>query len=279
MPHSAVGTYLGWASRLFSTARLPNGQYTPYAAASVHLWMPKEWGVRPKQHYSAWKRCWASSAGFLNLNGVAAETAGGATPNHGEPYTAWQEFCHARAITDLLVARGIAPVRARSATDLTASIYLHREAVRWGAPFTECDSFRFDNSNTMALVNQPPPPQEDWFDMATEAQLEQVVKRVVDGRLDNIQTWVSYLIHTQGQQRRFFRAPHPDPPHGMALFVIVEHPQPAPPYGVVATYHHIGQPATFLMIGGMPFEINAPTYTVAQRDLMVRGQPWPQVWS
>lgn len=169
IPHSAVGYYAGWAGRLFSTARNPDGRYTDYAAASVHLWFPQKRTEKPKQHYSIWASCWASGSRYPNTNGVAAENEGGHTPVN-EPLTDWQVECNARAIRELSALQGWQPHRPASLTDLTATLYEHRECVRWGSDPTSCPSGRIPWTRLIAgsLPMVPPtpvPPAQEEGDM------------------------------------------------------------------------------------------------------------------
>lgn len=141
IPHSAVGYYGGWSSRLFSTARKADGRYTDYAAASVQLWFPQKRTEKPKQHYSIFKSCWASGSRYPNTHGVAAENEGGYEPVD-EPLTDWQVECNVRAIRELSALRGWVISRPISPTDLTATLYEHRECGRWGSAATSCPSGR-----------------------------------------------------------------------------------------------------------------------------------------
>lgn len=164
LPHSAVGYYAGWASRLFSQERLANGRYTAYAAASVHLWMPQLPSEQPTQHYSIFSSCWASGSVYPNTNGIAAETAGGPPGNETEAYTPWQEECHARAICELADFKGWEPRRVQGEGDMAATIRLHRECKEFGSDPTACDSGRFDASGTMARVQALQEGDMAWTD-------------------------------------------------------------------------------------------------------------------
>ena len=145
IPHSAVGYYQGWKGRLFSTDRLPNGNYTPYAAASVTGWFFQEAGRRPVQHYPLTASCWASGTRELNTRGNAFENAGGPASNPSEPLTKWQEDCNLRAIKEIGEWKG-RPVsywiRPSQIGDLKATLYEHRESVWFGGLPTACPSGR-----------------------------------------------------------------------------------------------------------------------------------------
>lgn len=146
IPHSAVGYYPGWASRLFSTARHSNGQYTGYAAASVHLWIPQSANEKVKQHFSVFKSCWGSGSAYPNCNGVAAENAGGPPGNENEALTSYQVDMNARAIHDLAEFSSWTPRRPIDEFDITATLYEHRECKRWGSDPTACPSERMSRS-------------------------------------------------------------------------------------------------------------------------------------
>ena len=145
IPHSAVGYYEGWKGRLFSTDRLPNGQYTPYAAASVTGWFFQEAGRLPVQHYSLKSSCWASGTRELNVRGNAFENEGGPSSNPSEPLTDWQVECNLHAMRDIQEWRGYAGGywhRPSHVGDLTATCYQHNESTWFGGLYTACPSGR-----------------------------------------------------------------------------------------------------------------------------------------
>ena len=140
VPHSAVGYLPAWLRRLQSTERLPNGRYTPFAAASIHGWIP--YGGEVLQHYSFLKSCWGSGSAYPNTHFVAFETEGGAPGNESEPLMEFQLEMHARIIEELAEWRGWKPRRPRGSSDTGASLYEHRECRRWGSAATACPSGR-----------------------------------------------------------------------------------------------------------------------------------------
>ncbi len=151
IPHSAVGWYAGWYSRLFSTARLPNGRYTPYAAASVTGWV--ELNGHFIQHYPVHKSCWASGSRHPNTKGNAFEHAGGAPGNYMQPFTPEQVNTDIRITLDMQdyhqrkhpgVYNNLwkEPRRPLNAEDLNATLYEHNECTRWGSLPTACPSER-----------------------------------------------------------------------------------------------------------------------------------------
>lgn len=145
IPHSAVGWYGGWYSRLFSTERDPDdpSRYSGYAAASVHLWIPQ----RPRpgkpdiiQHYPFTVSCWASGNREANTNGIAAEDEGGYWP-HDEPLTDFQVDVNVRVIRELADWKGWQPARPSGLAD--ATLLEHWECVQlWGGAPTACPSNR-----------------------------------------------------------------------------------------------------------------------------------------
>lgn len=153
LPHSAVGYYPGWASRLFNLERLPNGRYTPYAAASVHGWLPKM--GTPKQHYPIFASCWASGSFYPNTMGVAFENEGGPPGNESEPLTDWQVSCNIKAIQELIEFRQWDTVRRPTDQwDVGAQLYEHNECTRWGSEPTACPSGRIPWDRIIAALQE-----------------------------------------------------------------------------------------------------------------------------
>ncbi len=192
LPHSAVGYYPGWASRLFSNERtgtclhggvhLPlGGDYTSYAAASVTGWIPFSGPVI--QHYSIFDSCWASGSWYPNTNGIAFENEGGAPGNFMQPLNPYQIEVNTRIALDLQtyhVSRGstlwVHPRRPNSATDLMAQLYEHGECTRWGSSPTACPSERLRNvwPLILAALNEQEP--EDMPD----PRLDQIFMKLGD---------------------------------------------------------------------------------------------------
>ena len=140
VPHSAVGYYGGWTSRLFSTERGPDGRYTRAAAASVHGWIAYD--GRVIQHYPFTASCWASGSEYPNTHLIAFENEGGYDPVD-EPLTPAQIGANVRIIRELAAWKGWPDIRRpRDAADLTAQLYEHRECNRWGSEPTACPSGR-----------------------------------------------------------------------------------------------------------------------------------------
>lgn len=133
VPHSAVGYYAGWMGRLMDMSRGPDGRFTPYAAASVHLWVAYDGKVT--QHYPFTASCWANGNRHANVNFISAETEGGYDP-HNEPLYQEQIAAHIRIIQELIDWKGWEPKRGESLLE-------HNECVtKWGGSPTACPSNR-----------------------------------------------------------------------------------------------------------------------------------------
>lgn len=154
IPHSAVGYYSGWASRLFSADRLANGDYSVYAAVSCHGWIAYDGTV--KQHYPFTASCWASGSRYPNTHFIAFENEGGFRPVD-EPLTEAQVASNVRIIRELAAWRGWGGFRRPShALDTAANLYEHRECVRWGSAPTACPSGRIPWARILAgLADEP----------------------------------------------------------------------------------------------------------------------------
>ena len=180
VPHSAVGFYAGWVSRLFSTERDPDNpaRYSRYAAASVHGWIAYDGSVI--QHYPFTVSCWASGNRHANTNFVAFENEGGPPWDESERLTQEQVLTNALIIQEL--ARwpaqrlgndprpGWTPRRPASHSDEGATLYEHNGCVRiWGGDATACPSKRIPWLRMLRALrdegdmtpNPPHPPQEE----------------------------------------------------------------------------------------------------------------------
>lgn len=90
------------------------------------------------QHYPIYVQTWTSGAGYPNNNFFSNETEGVA----GEPLTDGQVANIVRQIRELSELRNWVPERPSNAQDVGATLYEHRECVRWGAEPTACPSGR-----------------------------------------------------------------------------------------------------------------------------------------
>jgi len=90
------------------------------------------------QHYPVDAQCWASGAATPNNSFVAMEHEGVAS----EPLTEAQIDTTVRVLGELAAYGGWQPRRPTSPTDLTATLYEHRECTRFGSLATACPSGR-----------------------------------------------------------------------------------------------------------------------------------------
>lgn len=143
IPHSMVGRLEGWYSRLFDLSRLPDGRFTPNAAASVHGSILLRGHVI--QHYPFTVSCWASGSRTANTRFIAFENESayvGGQPDETVPFTADQVRANIIIIRELAAWRGWELRRPRDESDLEATLYEHREMTRFGAAATACPSER-----------------------------------------------------------------------------------------------------------------------------------------
>jgi hypothetical protein len=143
LPHDAVGYLAGWLSRLYSTARLPSGRYTPYAAASVTGIVLDEIDQVQSdlfgeayavaiQHYPIWASCWASGSAIPNTTGNAWENER-IRGNYGSlDLPPHMVRTNVRIARDLAAFRGWVPRRPNAPVDTSATCYEHRECLRFG---------------------------------------------------------------------------------------------------------------------------------------------------
>ncbi|MPZ48142.1 MAG: SpoIID/LytB domain-containing protein [Dehalococcoidia bacterium] len=181
VPHSAVGFYGGWASRLFSGERRADGRYTAYAAASVHGWVAYDGSVT--QHYPLSASCWASGSEYPNTNFIAFENEGGFDPED-ELLTPAQVQANARIIRELAAWRGWPEIRRpHDDGDTAARLYEHHECVRWGSAPTACPSRRIPWDSILAALGEgtsPAPAPQPAPGRTVIVHLETGVDAVMD---------------------------------------------------------------------------------------------------
>lgn len=170
IPHSMVGYYAGWLSRLDDMSRLPNGRFTPNAAASVHGSVLYDGTVI--QHYPLTTSCWASGSRSANTRFVAFETEGGPPGNVSEPLTQAQFDAHVRIIREIAAWRGWQPRRPGGTGDTTATLYEHGEMTRFGAAATSCPSDRIDWPAILAAL-----AEEDDLSAEQYQELKALIER------------------------------------------------------------------------------------------------------
>ncbi len=165
--HSAVGYYAGWANRLFSRARDASGRYTSYAAASTHGWIAYDGNCL--QHHPLTASCWASGSREANTRGVAFEFEGGAPGKESEPLTEAQQQALERILNDIAAWKGVTNAywrRPPNDRDPNATLYEHRECVRFGSRPTACPSDRIPWAEMLARLSpshQPSASGEDGW--------------------------------------------------------------------------------------------------------------------
>lgn len=159
LPHDAVGYLRGWYSRLFDTSRLPDGRYTPNAAASVTGIIldeidPATGDALVIQHYDFFKSCWASGARSINCRGIAFENERRRSNFNALPLPPHMHRSNVRIIRELAAWKGWTPRRPTGPNDMTATLMEHRESTRWGAEPTACPSGRIDWPRVLADLEE-----------------------------------------------------------------------------------------------------------------------------
>jgi hypothetical protein len=163
VPHSMVGSLNGWYSRLFDLTKywdetLQAWRYTPNAAASVHGSVLR--GGQVIQHYPFIASCWASGSRYPNTRFIAFENESvyrDGKPDESIPLTDPQIEANVRIIRELSQWSQWKPRRPVDAADLTASLYEHRECVRFGSASTACPSGRIPWGEIIAALEAPMP--------------------------------------------------------------------------------------------------------------------------
>ena len=114
------------------------------------------------QHYSVYAQTWTSGAGYPNNNFVAWENEG----VEGEPLTPQQTTNIVRVIRELSALGRWKPRRPADGKDKTATLYEHRECVRWGAEATACPSGRIPWDEIMRQLGEEDDMTERVWDGA-----------------------------------------------------------------------------------------------------------------
>lgn len=150
VPHSMEGIYRDARSRLFSRERDPQDptRYSRFAAASWHFSNLAD--GRLIQHYSVFASCWTSGARLPNTKFNACENEG----NQYQALTEPQVANLARLMRELAAFGHWTPRRPTSPTDMTATLYEHRECVRFGAEPTACPSGRIPWARLIGALNE-----------------------------------------------------------------------------------------------------------------------------
>lgn len=149
LPHSAVGYWPGFKGRI-----IDRPASDPTAKASVHGWIAYDGTVTQILPMTA--QCWSSGSGYPNNNGIAFENEGGAPGHETEPLRPAQLAANARIIGDIGVWKGrstAAWVRPDDPLDLGATLYEHRECIRFGSDPTACPSGRINWDSILWLLS------------------------------------------------------------------------------------------------------------------------------
>jgi len=120
------------------------------------------------QHYPLGFHTWASGSDIANVRFTSIEHEGVA----GEPLTPSQV---ANDIA-LLKWMGLDWKRPANPSDLTATLYEHRECVRFGSASTACPSGRILWPTILAAMEDDMPTQQEWDDFKAAYKLD--IKRV-----------------------------------------------------------------------------------------------------
>jgi len=156
VPHSAVGYYGGWRSRLDSLERDPDDprRYSKYTAASVTGWIAYDGTVT--HHYPFSASCWASGNRYANTHFNAFENEGG-YPNLSEPLTEGQIESSVRIIGELSAWKGWTPERG-------VNLLEHHECVeRWGGDATSCPNGRIPWGEILRRLANAGAKEDDMF--------------------------------------------------------------------------------------------------------------------
>lgn len=187
--HSAVGYYGGWRSRLDSTARLPNGRYTDYAAASVTGWIAYDGTLM--QHYPISVSCWASGNREANTRFNAFECEGGYEPVN-EPLREAQIVTATRIVRELKEHKGWSRMQRLSFGVPAAAVFAlgeHQECVTlWGGSPTACPSSRIPWAEIIRRL------REDTVTPEQMAELKEHVNRTVAAAETRINEKIQNLL-------------------------------------------------------------------------------------
>jgi hypothetical protein len=195
VPHSMVGQLQGWYSRLFDMTRDADGQFTKMAAASVHGSILR--GGQVIQHYPFIASCWASGSRYPNTRFIAFENESvyrDGKPDESIPLTGPQIEANVRIIRELSQWSQWIPRRPVNAADLTASLYEHRECVRFGSAATACPSGRIPWARIIEELTMKVLTPEEALKFNA-----QVAFHLNDSRdLGKIATVVQYIYRVKG---------------------------------------------------------------------------------
>lgn len=173
IPHSAVGYWGGYYSEI----------YSQNTRKSVHGWIAYDGKVI--QAYPLTAQVWGSGSTFPNNNGIAFENEGGFSPEN-EPLTEGQIDSNVRILKDIAQWKGRPYSYWRRPTnvgDTVASLYEHRECVRFGSASTACPSGRIPWLEILSRLQEDQTLEDEMIRHNATHKDGGYVNRVVDGRL------------------------------------------------------------------------------------------------
>jgi hypothetical protein len=202
--HSVVGFestfHDGVPDRFLSTERLPNGQYTPNAAASCTFILRYDGTLI--QMYPITASTWTSGGREANTSYIPIELEGGLNP-FNEPMRPAQVAAFVRLVRDIEAHKGIRYVP-------EVSILQHKQlAAKFGYAPTACASDRYALGYAALTAATPPgdvPMTPDQIRQLSEAT--EGVKRA-NVRIDELEAKINAT--------RSDAAKHSSLPHGAAL--------------------------------------------------------------
>lgn len=174
--HSVVGSAQAALNRFLSTDRLPNGQYTPAAAASCTFILKKNGELI--QMYPVTASTWTSGSRGANTQYIPLELEGGALPDYSEPMTDAQVATFVLLIRDLETFKGIKYVP-------NVNMLQHKQLVAmYGGGATACASDRYQRGYD-ALMEEDMTAAEtqamiDASLVPVKAQLDSLNKAIMD---------------------------------------------------------------------------------------------------
>lgn len=143
------------------------------------------------QHYPIFAQTWTSGAGYPNNNFFAFENEGIA----GQPLTQAQIDNIIRAGHELMAYYGWEPRRPISAGDTGASLYEHRECVRFGAEPTACPSGRIPWDVIVPALKEDALSQAEVDDIKRHVTNEHNQTRLyIFGRFISLIDWMNKNI-------------------------------------------------------------------------------------
>jgi len=153
IPHSQEGTQEGSRARMFCMDMYleeERGQwrFTDYAAVSWTASILRDGTCI--EHYPLTASCWTTGSRYPNTHFPSLEFEG----FQHEALTEPQEDTFVRVICETSSEYGWKPKRPVNPSDVSASLYEHRECVRWGSKPTACPSDRINWTTVLRKVKE-----------------------------------------------------------------------------------------------------------------------------